>query len=141
AFPNTYDQLAGRTGSGVMLHATNEPKRLEKEFDSLGCVVVKNEEIEEIKSSIKLGLTPILIFPELTPEYLKPGQDQALVSFFKSWIQSWETKNLDDYISHYHSDFSAQGKDKAAWKAFKASLNKRYASIEIGPESVLYYRH
>ena len=35
----------------------------------------------------------------------------------------------------------AQGKDKDAWKAYKASLNQRYASIEIGPEDVMYYRH
>ena len=27
-FPNTYDKLAGRTGNGIMLHATNEPDRL-----------------------------------------------------------------------------------------------------------------
>lgn len=140
-FPNTYDHLAGHTGSGVMLHATNEPERLKKEYDSLGCVVVNDEEIQEIKPYVRLGLTPIIIFPELTAEYLKPGQDTALVSFFKSWVKDWESKNLDGYISHYHSDFSAQGKDKAEWKAYKKALNSRYTSIEINPESVLYYRH
>jgi murein L,D-transpeptidase YafK len=122
-FPNTYDQLAGHTGSDIMLHATNDPDRLQKEYDSLGCIVVRNEEIVEIKPYVKLGLTPILIFPELTPEYMKPGQDMALVSFFKSWIKAWESKNIDGYISHYHSDFVAQGKDKAHWKAYKAQLN------------------
>lgn len=140
-YPNTYDKLAGHTGSNIMLHATNEPDRLKKEFDSLGCVVVNNEEIEEIKSNIRLGLTPIIIFQELTPEYLKPGQDTALVSFFQSWIKAWESKNIDDYISHYHSDFSAKGMDRAKWKSYKANLNSRYATIEINPESVLYYRH
>jgi murein L,D-transpeptidase YafK len=140
-FPNTYDHMAGHTGNNIMLHATDNPSRLKQEFDSLGCVVVKDEEIQEIRPYIKLGLTPILIFPELSPEYLKPGQDMALVGFFKSWIKAWESKNIDDYINHYHTDFSAQGKDKTAWKAYKANLNKRYATIEINPESVLYYRH
>lgn len=56
-YPNTYDQLAGRTGKDIMLHATNEPDRLNKNYDSLGCVVVRNEEIAEIKPFIKLGLT------------------------------------------------------------------------------------
>lgn len=140
-YPNTYDEFAGHTGNNIMLHATNEPERLKKEFDSLGCVVVKDEEIEEIKPFIKLGLTPILIFPELTPEYLKPGQDQSLVNFFKSWVSDWEKQNLEGYISHYHSDFSAQGMNKDKWRSYKAHLNKVYASIEIGPESILYYRH
>jgi murein L,D-transpeptidase YafK len=140
-FPNTYDHLAGRTGSGVMLHATDTPDRLAKNYDSLGCVVVKNEEIEEIFPHVRIGLTPILIFQDLEPAYLKPGQDTALKDFFASWIKSWETKNLDDYIDHYHTDFSANGMNKDKWRAYKGQLNKNYASIEIGPEDVLYYRH
>lgn len=140
-FPNSFDQLAGHKGSGIMLHATNEPERLKKNYDSQGCVVVKNEEIKEIKPYIRLGLTPILIFSELTPDYMKPGQDTALTGFFNSWVKAWETKDLETYISHYHTDFSANGKNKPAWKNYKANLNKMYSTIEIGPENVIYYRH
>jgi murein L,D-transpeptidase YafK len=140
-FPNTYDQLAGRTGNGIMLHATNEPDRLKKDYDSEGCIVVNNEELEEIRPHIRLGLTPILIFPELTDEYRNPGQNAKLKTFFESWIKAWEAKDIDGYISHYHSDFSANGKDRDAWKAYKGQLNKQYKSIEIGPEDVRYYRH
>jgi murein L,D-transpeptidase YafK len=140
-FPNQFDQLAGRTGSGIMLHATNEPDRLKKNYDSQGCVVVKNEEIQEIRSHIRLGLTPILIFSDLTSEYMKPGQDKDLKSFFETWVKSWENKEIDQYISHYHSDFSANGKNKGAWKKYKTHLNAVYSSIEIRPEDVKFYRH
>jgi murein L,D-transpeptidase YafK len=141
SFPNTYDQLAGRTGSAVMLHATDTPDRLNKDYDSLGCVVVRNDEIEEIKPYVKLGLTPILIFDKLGDEYLSPGRDEKLKTFFQSWIKAWETKDLDAYVDHYHSDFSAKGMNKAQWRRYKGTLNKNYASIEIGPENVLYYEH
>lgn len=140
-FPNTFDQLAGRTGNGIMLHATNEPERLKKNYDSQGCVVVKNEELREIKPYIRLGLTPILIFSELTDEYLNPGKDSNLKNFFESWIHAWESKNIDQYITHYHTEFSANGKNKSEWKKYKASLNKRYTTIEINPERVHFYRH
>lgn len=140
-YPNTFDQLAGRTGFDIMLHATDEPTRLKQDFDSLGCVVVKNEELAEIAPKIRIGLTPILIFPELSDEYLKPGQDPKLKGFFDSWIKSWETETIDEYIRHYHSDFSAGGKDRSQWKTYKSQLNSRYSSIEIGPEDVMYYRH
>jgi murein L,D-transpeptidase YafK len=140
-YPNTFDDLAGHKGSHIMLHATNTPERLKQSFDSLGCVVVNDQELHEIEPNIRVGLTPILIFPELTEEYLKPGQDMQLKGFFEHWIKSWETKDLDGYINSYHSDFSAQGKNKSAWREFKSHLNKIYASIEIRPESVLYYRH
>jgi murein L,D-transpeptidase YafK len=144
-YPNTYDQLAGRTGFSIMLHGTNEPQRLKQDYDSEGCVVVRNEEIAEIQHSIRIGLTPILIFPELTAEDLNPGgaagKSPSLKQFFETWVRSWENKRLDDYIDLYHSDFSAQGKNRAQWKAYKGSLNERYTSIEIGPEDVKYYRH
>jgi murein L,D-transpeptidase YafK len=140
-YPNTYDLMAGRTGYDIMLHATNDPGRLAQNYDSLGCVVVRNEELQEIQNHIRIGLTPILIFPELTQEYWAPGQDEKLKSFFAGWIHAWETKDIDTYINHYHTDFSAQGMDRDKWRAFKANLNSRYASIQIGPEDVMYYRH
>ena len=140
-FPNTFDDLSGHKGSNIMLHATNTPERLKNNFDSLGCVVVSDEELHSIESHIRVGLTPILIFSELTPEYLKPGQDAQLKNFFYGWLKAWEGKNLESYIDQYHSDFSAQGMKKAEWKTFKSNLNQRYASIEIKPELALFYRH
>ncbi len=141
SYPNTFDQMAGRTGFDIMLHATDAPERLQQNYDSQGCVVVKNEEIREIQQWVRLGLTPILIFPELTDEFMAPGQDGKLKAFFESWIKAWETQGIDAYIGHYHTDFSAQGKNKTQWKAFKQSLNQLYASISIGPEDVMIYRH
>lgn len=140
-FPNPFDRLAGRTGSGIMLHATNEPERLKKNFDSEGCIVVNNQEISEIKPYIRLGLTPILVFPELTPEYLAPGQDTRLKSFFDQWVKSWEEKDLAGYMNGYHSDFSSNGRNKSEWKAYKNRLNALYTTIEIKPEHVLFFRH
>ena len=140
-FPNAFDQIAGRTGNGIMLHATDEPERLKRNFDSQGCVVVKNEEIQDIKPHVRVGLTPILVFSELTEDYMHPGQDAPLRVFFESWIKSWETKDVDGYIDHYHSDFSAQGKSKSQWKEYKSSLNRKYETIQVNPEDVIYYRH
>ncbi len=141
-YPNTYDQLAGRKGSSIMLHATDEPDRLNKNYDSLGCVVVKNEEIKEILPYVRLGLTPILIFSELTDEFLKPAVGGGeLKHFFESWISAWESKEIDSYVDHYHSDFSAQGMNKKAWRGYKKNLNSVYKTIKVGPESVHYYRH
>jgi murein L,D-transpeptidase YafK len=143
-FPNTFDELAGHKGSNIMLHATDTPDRLKQNYDSLGCIVVNDKEIHEIEPHVRVGLTPIIVFPELTDEYLKPGQDAALKSFFDGWIKAWESKDIERYIDAYHSDFVDKSKNlmsKAAWKEYKANLNKRYASIEINPESVLFYRH
>ena len=144
-FPNVYDQIAGRTGFAVMLHGTNEPDRLKKDFDSEGCVVVKNDDLKEIQNSIQLSLTPILIFDELTPEYQKGGRDEKLHGFFDSWIKDWESRDVDKYMSHYHTDFASpiKGKayDRAQWKAYKDSLTQRYSSIKVNASDPYFFRH
>ena len=140
-YPNTYDQMAGRTGFDIMLHATDTPERLKLNYDSEGCIVVENEQIREIAPYVRLGLTPILVFPELSDNYLKPGQDQKMRVFFKDWISAWESRKVENYISFYHSDFSAQGMNRDQWKAYKGNLNSRYSWISIGPEDVRYYSH
>ncbi|MBY0471419.1 L,D-transpeptidase family protein [bacterium] len=140
-YPNSFDKLAGRTGYDIMLHATNEPDRLKQNYDSEGCIVLRNEDITEVKPYIRLGLTPIIIFPELTDEFLHPGKNAKLVEFFNSWVKAWETKSLDGYVDHYHSDFSANGKDKKGWKAYKGALNSRYSEIAVNPTDVMFISH
>ncbi len=140
-YPNDFDRIAGRTGYGIMLHATDTPTRLNENYDSEGCVVCNDSELADIAPHIRLGLTPILIFENLTDEYRKPGKDPSIQSFFESWIKAWEARDIDAYIDHYHSDFVAQKKDRDAWKKYKTALNNRYMDISIGPEDVLYYKH
>ena len=140
-YPNPYDQIAGRTGYDIMLHATNEPARLKLNFDSKGCVVVGNSDLEELQPRIRLSLTPILIFSEFTSEFMKPATDTKLRGFFDRWTKSWETKDIEPYISNYHSLFSAQGKDRDGWKAYKSALNRRYKTIQVKVENVQFYKH
>lgn len=140
-YPNSFDQIAGHTGSGIMLHGTNDPERLKRKYDSEGCVVVKNEEVQEIHSMIRLGLSPILIFSELTDEWKKSGKDEKLKVFFSDWLKSWENKKIEEYISHYHPDFSSQGKNKENWKKYKNQLNSNYSTIQVNPKNIIFYRH
>lgn len=140
-FPNPFDVLAGRTGSGIMLHATDEPDRLQKNYDSQGCIVVNNKEILEIRSYIEIGSTPVLIFSEISEEYFHPDHDGRVAHFFQKWILDWESKNIEEYILNYHESFSAQGKDRSFWKIYKEKLNSIYAIIKVSPENVLIYRH
>ncbi len=144
-YPNEYDQIAGCNGNNIMLHGTDEPDRLKKDFDSEGCVVVKNEELQEIQHSIQVGLTPVLIFDELTPQYQNGGRDEKLHRFFDSWIKDWESRDVDKYMSHYHTDFASpiKGKhfDRAQWKAYKGVLTKKYSHINVNASNPYFFRH
>jgi murein L,D-transpeptidase YafK len=142
-FPNPFDRLTGATGSGIMMHGTNEPERLKKKLDSEGCIVISNESMIELKPYIQFGITPILIFANLKNDssYLVPNEQAQLRAFFNSWISAWATKNIDVYIDHYHSKFVSQGKNLAAWKSYKNRLNQQYESIDVSADAVSLYAH
>ena len=144
-FPNAYDQIAGCSGHGVELHGTDEPDRLKKDFDSEGCVVVRNEDLADIQKSIQLALTPILIFDELTPQYQTGGRDEKLHKFFDSWIKDWESRDVSKYMSHYHTDFASPIKrklfDRDQWAAYKRVLTKKYGTIKVNASDPYFFRH
>jgi murein L,D-transpeptidase YafK len=144
-FPNSYDQIAGCTGNSIMLHGTDTPDRLKADFDSEGCVVLKNEDLQEVQNSIQVGLTPILVFDELTPEYKEGRRSEKLHQFFDSWIKDWESRDIEKYMSHYHTDFASpiKGKtyDREQWKAYKDSLTRKYSAITVNASDPFFFRH
>lgn len=144
-YPNAYDQIAGRTGFDIMLHGTDTPDRLKLDFDSEGCIVVANQDLVELKSSIRVGLTPVLIFDELTPEYKEGKRSEKLHQFFDSWIKDWESRDVDAYMKHYHTDFSSpiKGKmfDREQWRAYKKQLTRSYSAIKVNASDPFFFRH
>jgi murein L,D-transpeptidase YafK len=48
-FPNAYDEIAGVTGHSIWMHGTDFSERLKLDFDSEGCVVLSNEDIQQIE--------------------------------------------------------------------------------------------
>jgi len=140
-YPNFYDQMAGRTGHDIMLHATDEPERLEKNYDSEGCVVIQNEEILDLEKYVTLQMTPFIIYGDKSKESRMPASGQSINDFFQSWIDAWENKKIDEYSGHYHSSFQSGGMSWAQWKEYKNGLNKRYATIKVNPKEVHYFNH
>ncbi len=140
-YPNPFDQIAGNTGFDIMLHATDEPERLKRDFDSEGCIVVNNGELTEIKPWVKLGLTPLMVFSKLEDRYLSPGKDTRLRDFFWTWIGAWEGKNIDGYMNHYHSEFRSEAYTRDSWKAYKHGLNSRYQTIKVNPTHIIFLAH
>lgn len=140
-YPNDFDEYKKKTGSQILLHGTNFPERLKKDFDSEGCIVIPNEEITKIEDDIKTGLTQILVFENLAPQFLRHDTTGPLAQFFEKWRTSWESKQIDSYIGSYHTSFRNTGRDLAQYRAFKAALNQKYETIQVQSKDVIYYRH
>ncbi|MBI3544784.1 MAG: L,D-transpeptidase family protein [Deltaproteobacteria bacterium] len=140
-YPNPIDQLAGKTGYDIMLHSTDDPPRLKRDYDSEGCVVIGDDEISEIDKEVKLGLTPIIIYPELKQEYLAPTSQAEVRQAFDRWLGAWNGKDLETYIGSYSQKFHYSGMNIKQYRAHKASLNQRYAEIKVRAENLRFYAH
>jgi murein L,D-transpeptidase YafK len=135
-YPNQFDKLEHKTGYGIWLHGTDEPERLEIPRTSEGCVVISNENIEEISEFVTLYRTPIIISEEVTDVDLGEHKliSEQLSTFVQEWLTSWAQQDYEKYVSYY--DEEAFQKSRAAfrsWKQRKQSIfwNTAEANIEI----------
>lgn len=130
-YPNYFDRLDGKTGSGIWLHAVPDTVPLTR--GSRGCVVVRNNVILDLTKYVKLGRTPILIQNklQLVPPQELEKQTSELNQWLESWRTAWEKKDIEAYINHYASEFHSMHMNREAWRAYKERLNEQYKTISI----------
>ncbi len=134
-YPNYFDKLARKSGSGIWLHAIPESKSLLR--GSRGCVVVRNEIIQKLAPLITPKKTPVIIVNKVN--YVTKEQLEASRNLFADWINdwkvAWQSKNIDAYIGHYADSFKTELKalkmNKSKWREYKNFLNKKYAHIAV----------
>lgn len=130
-YPNFFDRIDKKTGSGIWLHAVPDSVALTR--GSRGCVVVRNEVIGNLAQYVKLGKTPIIIQDEveLLDSTKAKEASQKLSNLVEQWRTAWETKSIDSYINFYGSGFSAMRMNRDQWKTYKTNLNSQYKTLQV----------
>jgi murein L,D-transpeptidase YafK len=139
-YPNSMDKNGSKTGFDIMLHGTDDPARLEKQFDSLGCVVLDNENVKTLFESVKLRDTKIIITKDFS-KLQSADRLQKAKAFFAGWLKAWSTKDISAYTESYADEFKIDGMNRLAYAKYKDSLNKKYDSINVTATDVRYYFH
>ena len=130
-YPNHFDVLDGKSGSGIWLHAVPDNVALTR--GSRGCVVVRNDIVKTLDPYIKLGRTPIVISEKIQKRSIveMESSQAKLEKWLENWRNTWETKSLDEYMKFYDEDFKAMKMNKTQWREYKAKLGKLYTSINV----------
>lgn len=130
-YPNLFDKLDKKTGSGIWLHSVPDDVPLTR--GSRGCVVVRNNIVTTLDPYIRTGRTPIIISDkiETRPRAEMEASQAKLEKWLESWRNTWETKSLDAYMEFYDKDFYATKMNRAQWREYKARLGKLYTSISV----------
>lgn len=139
-YPNPIDVLEKKTGQGIWIHGTNEPDRVGKGKDTLGCVVSNNQNVTNL--GVKTWDVVRVFAKEV--EALELGKSATVsdtAAWVENWRSSWENKKLDEYINLYDETFYADGLDREGWRKKKDYLNHRYASIRVKLDRITWVSH
>ena len=142
-YPNDIDQSKRKNGDGIWLHGTDEEFTATSALDTHGCVVTTNESIRELAKYITLDRTPIIIVEEIA--FLTRAEHDKLRTemqdLLASWRDSWQTENLDKYISCYASEFTDRNRNLAQWREYKKGVFSAVSVKKIELTDVVLLKH
>lgn len=119
-YPNPMDRRAGKTGSGIWLHSSDDDGRISLGLDSRGCVVAVDKDLKDISQYIDLKYTPMIITQNLdfqTRESWSKSKAKIL-ELVNSWSKAWKEKDFNTYIDAYSKKEFSHPK-KGRFRAFK----------------------
>lgn len=139
-YPNPLDRKEGRDGYGIWFHGLNKPL---KPMDTNGCIALENKSINDLAKYIELRRTPIIISEtiKMIPYQKLKEETEVIEQIIEGWRSSWESKDINRYISYYSPHFTIRGMDINGWKQYKERLNRKYRSIRVKIGNLGIYRY
>jgi murein L,D-transpeptidase YafK len=144
-YPNAWDRRKKRTGYGIWLHAepigTKEKTR--PLYDSNGCVVLSNNDIDKIQKYIDVGYTYIIMTPAVVMVPVEKIRQlrQQIRQRITEWNIAWETLRDEPYLAFYSQDFKSDDKNKAQWDTYKKRIHKLKTFIDVNVSDIGIYAY
>ncbi len=137
-YPNEWDKRHGRSGYGIWLHGTPSDTYSRAPRASDGCVVLANQDLDAVATTLQVGITPIIISDKM--EWANPGEvailRDELAQYLENWRRDWESRNTDSYLAHYGQTFSGSGQNLAKWSQHKRQVNAAKSWIKVSVSNV-----
>lgn len=117
SYPNEWDRLNGRSGSGIWLHGTPSDSFSRAPLSSDGCVVLTNPDLLRLVEAAEIGVTPVVIAEEVrfvTRDKL--DRDRTLAKELTDhWRRDFEGRDLQRLRAHYSRNFKAEQGNLDNW--------------------------
>lgn len=118
SYPNEWDKLHGRSGSGIWLHGTPPANFSRAPLASDGCVVLTNPDLHQLYGQVEVLKTPVIISDGV--EFVSPAKSAEDRKMAETMIDAWQRDLASNDIvplrSHYSVRFkSEQGESLDVW--------------------------
>ncbi len=142
-YPNALDRKLGKTGNGIWLHGTDRIYYSRPPLDSEGCVVLSNPDLNNIKSLITPGVTPIVIAKKIQWVSINEWNDTRaeVLKSIERWRLDWESLDVQKYLSHYGKEFWSGRHNQRSWIQYKTRIAKQktFQKVTLSDLSLYYY--
>ena len=142
-YPNEFDRRLKKTGRGIWLHGTDKSLYSRPPLDSEGCVVLTNDEFNEISQYVEVGRTPVIISDQVkwvsSQQWL--SRNIEIQAALETWRQRWESADAKRYLQFYADSFWSDNYDLRRWEEYKKQVfaAKTFQKIELSDLSLLAY--
>ena len=129
SYPNFYDRIRGKNGSGIWIHGL--PADAKREPYTRGCIAIENGDLECMDRHLNYQHALLVIDQHLKIHTSKEELASILAQLF-SWRYAWIYNDLDSYLAFYADDFVRHdGMKIDRFKSFKKTIFSRNEEKEI----------
>ncbi|MDX8384684.1 MAG: L,D-transpeptidase family protein, partial [Ghiorsea sp.] len=132
-YPNSLDQLHGKSGDGIWMHGYPESVSRRQPQDTRGCFALPNAQLEQMEKFVVPGNSWVII----GDNFVFNQQDQQLALLqsvqksLKAWQEDWQSLDAKAYLKHYHADFLSGKYNLKRWKSYKTRVNRHKQFIRV----------
>lgn len=134
-YPNTWDSVNDRTGSGIWIHGVAPDSELRPEQDTDGCIALPNDALLALASHLMPLQTPVLVTRKMQRASREEIEQQRneLLAVVKQWEASYRNGDWHRFLSLYAEDFSYRGMDLQEWSTYRLRTvaNREIADFTI----------
>lgn len=143
-YPNEWDKRNGRGGSGIWLHGVPSGNYSRAPLASDGCIVLSNPDFLHVADMVDKTKTPVIVSEELQfidrEEWNK--EKQATAKLINDWRLDVESKNINQIISHYSSNYKGYANETLQVKmARQQKLIADIGIIKVKLNDVYQYKY
>jgi murein L,D-transpeptidase YafK len=144
SYPNEWDKMHGRDGSGIWLHGTPARNYSRPPLSSDGCVVLTNPDLREVYGTIEVGKTPVVIASEadFVPRKQLAEERKQAQAMVESWRAALEDPDPQRLRAQYSSRFrTEQGEALDDWLGRQRKLTEAMVKPAMALRALSLFRY
>jgi len=139
SYPNTYDKLQGKNGSGIWVHGF--PLKQRRDDYTKGCIAINNTNLKYLDEQINVYESLVYIDNTTLPKVSKETLINLLSNLYK-WKKAWKENDIKTYLTYYNKDFKRiDGLNYKRFKRYKERIFKKneYKQILFTDINIISY--